>query len=545
MTPRLLFLTCLLLGVVLLPGCDSGGMDDDPDPDLDIVGTVNLSINTTADRAPISPYIYGSNQDRGSGDRWTVRRLGGNRLTGYNWENNFSNAGSDYQHSSDLFLITNAGLPTARASEPGLVATHFHDQSLQQNAESIITLQMAGYVSRDGNGSVTEGQTAPSSRWVPVVPRKEAPFVTTPDLTDDAVYMDEFVHFLVQRYGNAAAADGVRWYSLDNEPALWFHTHVRIHPEPTGATELVDRTIAWAAAVKDVDPNAEILGPALYGFGAYGWLQEAPDWNQVRAGHDWFIDYYLDELRRAEATEGQRLLDVLDVHWYPEARGDNRITDPASTTPADIEARLQAPRTLWDPTYTESSWIAECCSAFLPILPRLQQSIAQNYPGTRLAITEYDYGGGGHISGGLAQADVLGAYGKYGVYLATLWGIDEADSYQSAAFSLYRNYDGQNSTFGNTSVRATTSDKDATSVYAAIEDGDAATLHLIVLAKNQEGALELNFDVESDTPYTSGEVWAFDEAGSAIRRLDAIDGITGNAFRYVLPGNTAAHFVLR
>lgn len=541
---RLSFLVCLLCCTVMFSNCDSG-MEDPDDPDLEIVGSANLSINTNQERVPISPFIYGSNQDRGSGDRWTVRRLGGNRLTGYNWENNFSNAGNDFQHSSDLFLVNNAGIPSSRASEPGVVATYFHDQSLAQNAESIITLQMAGYVSRDGNGSVSSGQTAPSGRWVPVEPRKTAPFVTTPDLNDGVVYMDEFVNLLVQRYGNATAADGVRWYSLDNEPALWFSTHVRIHPEPTGAAELVDRSIAWASAVKDVDPNAEIIGPALYGFAAYAWLQEAPDWGQVSAGHDWFIDYYLDQMRQAEQTAGRRLLDVLDVHWYPEEYGDNRIVDAAATTPADNAARLQAPRTLWDPTFDGDSWIAQCCNEFLPILPRLQQSIQQNYSGTRLGISEYDFGGGDHISGGIAQADVLGLFGRYEVYLATLWGIEAQDAYMSAAFSLYRNYDGLGSTFGNTSVQATTTNNETTSIHAAIEDGDAGTLHLIVLTKNQDGALELNISIDSDATYTSGEVWGFDAQGSSIRRLDDVEAITNNTFTYALPGLTAAHIVLR
>ena len=39
----------------------------------------------------------------------TVRRMGGNRQTGYNWENNASNAGSDYEHQSDEWPCTALG----------------------------------------------------------------------------------------------------------------------------------------------------------------------------------------------------------------------------------------------------------------------------------------------------------------------------------------------------------------------------------------------------------------------------------------------------
>lgn len=543
-----------MLLVALVAGCDSGpGTDPDPPPEDDeegpgVEGTAVVSIDTERGRSPISPYIYGSNQDRSSDDLWTVRRLGGNRLTGYNWETNHSNAGSDWQHSSDNFLLHDAGIPESQWDEPARVVTYFHDQSLDMGAETVLTLQMAGYVSGDDNGTVTEAQTAPSSRWDSVAYQKDAAFTLPPDRDDGTVYMDELVHLLTERYGNASAPGGIRWYTLDNEPALWSETHPRIHPEKVGAQELVNRSVELASAVKAVDPESRITGPVLYGFGAYLDLQGAPDWNAVDQGYSWFIDYYLDRMRQAEQTRGQRLLDVLDVHWYPEARGDTRIVNPDATTPADVEARLQAPRTLWDSTYTENSWIAECCSPYLPILPRLQQAIDEYYPGTKLAITEYDYGAKNAISGGLAQADVLGAFGKYGVDIATLWGIGSGDDYAASAFALYRNYDGQGSTYGNTDVHARTDDRENLSVYASIEDDDPSALHVILINKNRDGRFEVQIDIQSSVAYTAGEAWRFDADNASITRDDAFEDdvdLSENTFSYILPRMTATHLVLR
>ena len=510
-----------------------------------VVGQADIAIDAAQDRTPISPYVYGSNQDY-PGNVWTVRRFGGNRTTGYNWETNFSNAGADYLHQSDLYLITSAGLPSSEAAIPARALTYFHTQSLNMGAKSIITLQMAGYAAADANGPVSAAETAPSPRWVTVEPRKNAAFATTPDLTDGVVYMDELVNLLVQRFGTAASANGVRWYSLDNEPELWPYTHPRIHPDTLRAAELVSRSIALATAVKDVDPTSEILGPAHYGIAVYVSLQDAPDWNALKAsgGYAWFIDYYLDQMRQAGTGAGKRLLDVLDVHWYPEARGDHRITESDATTEQDAQARLQAPRTLWDSTYHEDSWVAQYLSAFLPILPRLRHSIDRYYPGTRLALTEYNYGGGSSISGGLAQADVLGALGKYGVYIATLWGIGAADSYTAAAFRLYRNFDGRLSAFGNTGVRATTSDVANTSVYAAITDQDPSMLHVILLNKNP-GALEVHLHVAGAQAYTAGDVWGFGPGSPGVTQRAGVTGIAGNAFSYVLAGRTAVHMVLR
>lgn len=527
---------------VLAAACDNGTAPDDEEDDIEIVATVSARIDVDSVRAPISPYIYGSNQDR-SGSRWTVRRWGGNRTTGYNWETNASNAGADWYHSSDLYLVTNAGLPASDAEIPGSVLRHQHQGSLDMGSESIITIPMAGYVAADANGEVSAAETAPSSRWVPVESAKDAPFTTDPDLEDGRVYMDEMVNFLVQEFGGAAAG-GVRWYSLDNEPALWAHTHPRIHPDPVGAGELINRTVALASAIKDVDPDAGILGPALYGMTAFESLQDAPDWGQVGAGYDWFVDYYLTEMREAEVATGRRLLDVLDVHWYPEARGDHRITDPAATTPADIAARLQAPRTLWDPTYTEDSWIGQWRGDYLPILPRLTAAIDEHYPGSGLAITEYDYGGGATISGGLAQADVLGAFGRYGVDVATLWGIGPEDGYQAAGFHLYRDYDGAGGAFGSTSVAADSDDRDNLSIWAAIEE-DGATLHVVLINKSTEGGLELDLEIDAAVAYTGGLAWGFGPDSPAIIRRQAVESMSGNAFSYRLPALTAVHLVLK
>lgn len=533
------------LGVLLLASaCGAGGGPSDPgDPpgeEPEPARVIEVTVNT-AERTPISPYIYGSNQDVGD-DVWTVRRFGGNRTTGYNWENNYSNAGSDYLHQSDTYLIDDAGIPNSEAKIPARVLTWFHDQSRQMGAESIVTLQMAGYVARDAAGPVSQSETAPSARWVPVQNRKGAPFSSTPDLTDDAVYMDELVDLLVKRYGPATSPGGIRWYSLDNEPALWASTHPRIHPQPVGAAELVDRSIALASAVKAVDPTAGIIGPALYGMSAFVSLQDAPDWGSVRGGSSWFIDYYLDRMKAAELSSGRRVLDLLDVHWYPEAKGDRRIVDAQATSARDAAARLQAPRSLWDASYHEDSWIADVLPQYLPLLPRLHASIDQHYPGTKLAITEYDYGGGSEISGGLAQADVLGIFGRDGVYLATLWGIDPNDRYASAAFRLYRDYDGKGGTFGSTGVSTATGDVARSSAYASIEGESDSVLHLILINKDP-GAVTFRVRLGGGS-YRSGQAWAFDAGGSRITARDPVPAIDEGTFDYPVAGYSATHIVL-
>ncbi len=513
---------------------------------------VTFQIDLGKENRDISPLIYGSNsEDVKAADGVTFRRMGGNRLTGYNWENNASHAGTDYLNSSDSYL--------GGGEVPGKAMTDFHEKAVAEGASTVITLPAAGYVSKDKQGTVSEAEVAPSARWAKVVFEKGKPFTATPDVNDGEVYTDEFVDFLVKKYGGASAAGGVRHYEVDNEPALWPTTHPRIHPVKPTCQELVDKTAALSIAVKKVDPQAQIFGGVFYGYGEYQDFQGAVDWKTVNPNgkYAWFIDYYLDQMKLASDKAGKRLVDVLDLHWYSEAAGDNRINAVKATTEKDRVERLQAPRSLWDSSYAENSWISKWATPKQPVtnpgdptpgpinlIPRVMESIRKYYPGTRLAITEYNYGLADQISGGLAEADFLGVMAKSGVYAAAFWQLDEKPVYVSAGFRLYRNYDGKQGGYGAESAAATASDKANASVFASWNPlGDE--VHIIAINKNLTETVKGTFNVTSPVPLAQGKVFGFDGTGAAIMEKAAVASITANAFTYVLPPMSANHFIIK
>jgi len=504
---------------------------------------VTYNIKTDVTRTPISKYVYGSNW--GSGTDYTIRRSGGNRLTAYNWENNWSNAGADWYFENDQYMSS--------STIPGKAITDFHDQALSQGQASIVTLQMAGYVSAPIWRQINLAtEAAPSIYFYPVTFAKGAPFCSPPDnpnTSDANIYMDEFVNFLVYKYGPAGSANGVKFYDLDNEPDIWSDgaqgaTHPEVHPTHPTCTEYKDKSVELSIAVKNIDPNAQMLGPVSYGFNGYLSFQNAPDWTApLSTGYGWFLDYYLDKMKANSVVAGKRLLDALDVHWYPEAQdgADNRITNSVSTT-AMYNARMQAPRSLWDYDYHEISWIEQWHSQWLPILPPLQNSIDTYYPDTNLAITEYAYGGEDHYSGGIATADVLGIFGKYGVYVATYWGDG---NYVDAAIKIYRNYDGNHSTFGDMNVLASMSNKVDSSIYASASTSDANVLHLIAINKNLDNAIDGSFNITSPQNFISGRVWRFNSSSPAIAETTPISTISNNTFTYTIPPLTVCHIVLQ
>jgi len=192
---------------------------------------LNVTVDTTGYRRSISPYIYGINNSR-KGEIPPVTtfsaRQGGNRYSAYNWETNASSAGADWEHYSDAYLIN---FKKDKLAIPGSPALDFaRDMATQNTDYKITTLQMAGYVSADMDGAVTEDEIAPSNRWIPVRASKNAPFSLVPDTEDNCVYMDEYVNYLVQTLGDSGTKTGFQGYSLDNEPSIWSGTHGRMHP---------------------------------------------------------------------------------------------------------------------------------------------------------------------------------------------------------------------------------------------------------------------------------------------------------------------------
>jgi hypothetical protein len=522
--PLVLLLGAVLASCVIPPG--SPGPAD-----------VQFSIDTTLDRHAISPLIYGSNNARDmSLNRLTLVRLGGNRWTAYNWENNASNAGSDWCFQNDG-LISSSNTPGVGVEIPV-------DAAHAAGAAALVTIPNVGYVSADklgGSGPPScsgdvrnSGSNYLSTRFRQNDPTKGSAFSLSPNTSDAFVYQDEFVNWLEQ------ATDGQVLYSLDNEPDLWSATHAEVHPAAVTYSELVNRNIQYADAIKDVVPNAQIAGPVNYGYYGFETLQGAPD-----AGtHGNFVNYWLDQMHTAETTTGHRLVDYLDLHWYSEAYGDGVRVTGTQTTPGVVSAREQAPRSLWDPTYVENSWIAnDYLNGPIELIPDMNARIAAHYPGTRLAITEWNYGGGQHISGAIASADALGVFGQQDLGMATLWELNGNENYTYAAFRAFRNYDGAGGAFRDTSVRALSSDVATGTVYASVDSLDPTKMVIIAINKSTS-ARTAGITLRSVKKFNSAQVYTVTAGGGAnVVPAGSITPVATNAFNYTMPAQSISVIV--
>ncbi|MDG4804172.1 glycoside hydrolase family 44 protein [Micromonospora sp. WMMD980] len=514
-----------------------------------------LAVDVTAGRHAISPYVYGMNfadEALARELRLPVHRYGGNATTRYNFRTDTTNRASDWYFEN----IPNDN-PDPASLPDGSESDRFVQRNKATGTDTIMTVPMIGWVAKDrarscGFSVAKYGPQESTDQWAPDCGNGKKPdgtLITGNDPEDTSVaagpeYVRDFVTHLKDRFG-AAGAGGVRFYNLDNEPDLWHATHRDVRPVGLGYDELRDRTYDYAAAIKAADPGAKTLGPVGWGLNSIfysgldqdtcsrtGCWSNPPD-KAAHGGQD-LGPWYLDRMREYEQQHGTRILDYFDVHLYPQQSGVSGSGAGNATTQA---LRLRSTRQLWDPTYIDESWINQP----VRFIPRMRELADQHYPGTKIAMTEYSWGGYGSLNGALAQADVLGIFGREGLDLASLWTAPTADQPVADAFRIYRNYDGAGGAFGETSVRATSADQDKLAVYAAERTADKA-LTLVVVNKSGD-------DLTSPVALTgasagAAQVYRYSGADltGIVREVD--QPVTAGGFTATFPANSITHLVL-
>src|SRR5690606_14950248 len=160
------------------------------------------------------------------------------------------------------------------------------------------------------------------------------------DPTDDAVHQDAFVRFVRRE----ADARGVKvFFALDNEPASWPFTNPCVRRAPLTYRELAATSIVYARMIRDESPRSPIFGPVSFGWPAMRDLAGAPDANGRH-----FLAYSLERMRTEHRRRGRRVLDVLDVHWYPDVEVGGRRVASARDDDELARVRMQLPRSLYD-----------------------------------------------------------------------------------------------------------------------------------------------------------------------------------------------------
>jgi hypothetical protein len=488
-----------------------------------------LSLDVGTGRHPISPLIYGLNSygvdpALSAELRVPIQRWGGDGTTRYNWQLDSSNAGADWYFMAGSGTTT----PTASTGPDALV-----DKDLASGGQTLMTIPIIPWI--DGvsttdcsypvslvgpqqsvnpyvhpNGTDCGNSLAPDGSQLP------APDPARINVANSPAFEAAWVQHFVAKYGDAAHG-GVGIYEMDNEPGGWGNTDRDVHPGATGWDELIGLTESYAAAVKAADPTAAIDGPGDFGWPVYVGGGKPGDDQASHGGVLWQAQYYLQQMAAYQAAHGTRLLDYFDEHYYPTTpTGVGCLALCTEGDAATQAARLQSTRSLWDPTYVESDWIGQYYGD-IDLIPRMHDWVDGYYPGTKTAISEYNFGGLESVNGALTEADALGIFGREGLDLATLWGPPTSSQPGAFAFRMYRNYDGQHSTFGDEAISATSADQGRLAVYGAQRSADGALTAMVV--NKTGGDLTSPISLSGFSPAGNAQVWTYSGANtSAITR---------------------------
>ncbi len=436
---------------------------------------VTVTIDATKPGATISPGILGVSSTLTAAELQqaglTINSWGGNPSTRYNYDIGHAwNQGADFE-----FRNTNYNDPGPDS------ALNYVQSNAAAGVQTRMAIPTLGWVAKNDDPNdcsfPKDGGCQPASD----VGNCDDPKVETdPTRANVESTPDKVGAWLRQM----ATADAVpQFISMDNEPDLWGHTHYDVHPECPTYEEILDKYQQYAAVAREAMPDAALTGPALCCWYDYWHIAPGP----TDGGDDDFLSWFLDGLKSADDTSGRRSIDYLDVHYYPQSDVFNEKDDPDTNA-----RRLRSTRSLWDPDYTDESWI----DTQIRFIPRMRETIAEHYPGLKLFVSEWNFGNDSKINGALAIADVLGIYGREGVEAAAYWRNPPVGSPGWFAFTMHGNYDGKGGRFGGVAVPATTSDEEQVGAYAALDEG---VLRVMLVNRSPDAAVGVGLDIAGFT----------------------------------------------
>lgn len=402
---------------------------------LAVYADVSVSVDASAGVIPVSPYIFGRNIDViGDGveadsakaaellekekDFYSkmlesgmhfLRANNGNNATRYNWRKKltvhpdwYNNV---YKHDWDItakkILDNLPGVDAQYAFQlTGFAASstdyNFEDWTFYTThdstwATSTLDLAGGGEVSDDGKTQIKAGDYS---------------LYNEPWPADSSVA-------ILDHWKNELQFDmpRFRYWSMDNEMEIWNGTHADL-PLDSGGAFLVSRYVDVAKKARAAWPDIKLTGPVT----ANEW-----QWCNIAGGtpeKKCWLEYFIEQVAAEQKASGVRLLDVLDIHWYPSEK--------------DYESQMNWHRVFFDTTYNypgangiktiNGSWDKNITKEFIykRIGDWLDKYFGEGH-GITLALTETSFVQGDAMTTALIYASFLGTFMDNGVEIFTPW----------------------------------------------------------------------------------------------------------------------------
>lgn len=234
------------------------------------------------------------------------------------------------------------------------------------------------------------------------------------------------------RYLNKEKKYNVRFFEIGSEPFIWHNVHYDAREKPCSMEEYFESfkkiSISMKKAQAEIDPASEIkiFAPAISTSWS-NWGTLAPE----DAGKS-VIPYFLKKCHEYQNDkianpEGIRILDVLSFHLFPLFRepGTGSIQENTGLI-------LRSTRTWWDSRYINKYDYSLPLDNAAGVLPQFKKWIAENYPGTELAVTEFNIESESMAARSpvikvLYLADLYGIIGRYNINYAAQFCLNSSD----------------------------------------------------------------------------------------------------------------------
>jgi hypothetical protein len=498
------------------------------------VTSINVNINTLANRHQISSFIYGNNDQTISDISdigYAYSRWGGNDASNYNYILDTRNSAADWYFedygngSGNSGGITGLMTDTINAGSHPLTTMALMDWVAGEaengtNRNWSYSVQIFGaqcsvdpYNTDAGNGQKPDCSTpvttnAVTTAYYPLVDTAaDCPSGTTDGST--CVDRENWTKTLVGAFNTSSATCPVpnssitscHFYDMDNEPDIWSGTHRDVHPAPAGYDELANVYEKEAASLKTWDPDAVTFEPVFCCWWFY--------WNGANGadkgnhgGVD-FLPWWLNQVKWLDEINGARTIDVFDIHEYANAPSTTGFTNAQLQA---LTAKIAA--YYWDPTFAPyQGWSTTSIQPNQYVafsIPRFKAMVNAIYLGTPLAYSEWGFGAAANVNGepdfstAIADADTLGVFGREGLSFASRWGGPSSSTPQNGeyeAWKLFTNYDGAHHRFGTLSVSdQNNGNSDLFTSYAAL-DSTGTVMTIMVLNKDPNNAAQVTFDL--------------------------------------------------
>ena len=292
-----------------------------------LYGQVTVTVNAAAASSTFSKYIYGKNNSLSdnpasplSAAEWKrikesgvtfLRESGGNNATKYNWRRKLSSHpdwyNNVYAHDWD-----------------------FAARSLQQNlpaAQGMWSFQLIGKAAKTTAANFNDWGYNTSQWWsgvnqnlagggtVNAAGGAKAQAEGNPDLYLENWTADSTVSILDQWFVKLALnKNTLRYWNMDNEAEIWSGTHDDLTPKQIAADLFMQRYFETAKKARAKFPEIKLVGPVTAN--EWQWYTWGDGITEGGKFYPW-LEYFIKRVAEEQKASGTRLLDVLDIHFYP------------------------------------------------------------------------------------------------------------------------------------------------------------------------------------------------------------------------------------